>query len=177
MSIALIGLGNIIFKDDGVGIYATTFIEKNHEFTQEISIIDGGTLGFKLMDYMQEYKEIIIVDTITLADSAGSIYQVPSNELLQSTPYKQTVHEVEVLQVLQSCQFLENCANVEIIGIVADDIISVEIGLSNALKSNFEVLIETILKRLQKSNVLVSRSLNNYTLDEILNLFANPQNA
>ena len=52
----IIGVGNMLFKDEGIGIYASEYIKQNYEFDEDLEIIDGGTLGFKLMAYFQEYK-------------------------------------------------------------------------------------------------------------------------
>ena len=56
----IIGVGNMLFKDEGIGIYASEYIKQNYEFDEDLEIIDGGTLGFKLMAYFQEYKNVII---------------------------------------------------------------------------------------------------------------------
>ena len=57
----VIGVGNMLFKDEGIGIYASEYIRQNYEFDdKELEIIDGGTLGFKLMTYFQEYDNVII---------------------------------------------------------------------------------------------------------------------
>lgn len=176
MRIAVIGVGNIIFKDDGVGIYASSYIEKNYKFNKDISIVDGGTLGFKLMDYMHEYDKIIILDTISLDDTVGSVYRLPSEELLKSNPYKQTAHEVEVLQILESCQLLENSADVEIVAIVPKDIINVEIALSDDIKSNFELFVKTILDVLKSYEVISSKKAKRISLDDVINSYSNPKN-
>lgn len=68
----------MLFKDEGIGIYASEYIKQNYEFDEDLEIIDGGTLGFKLMAYFQEYKNVIILDTVSIDDEAGSIFRLPS---------------------------------------------------------------------------------------------------
>ncbi|MCG3716134.1 hydrogenase maturation protease, partial [Aliarcobacter butzleri] len=73
----IVGVGNMLFKDEGIGIYASEYIRQNYEFDDEnLEIIDGGTLGFKLMAYFQEYDNVIILDTVSIEDTAGSIYRL-----------------------------------------------------------------------------------------------------
>ena len=79
----VIGVGNMLFKDEGIGIYASEYIKQNYEFDdKELEIIDGGTLGFKLMAYFQEYDNVIILDTVSIEDEVGGIYRLPSDVLL-----------------------------------------------------------------------------------------------
>ncbi len=67
----VIGVGNLLFKDEGVGIYASKYIEENYKFEGNLEIIDGGTLGFKLMSYFQDYDNVIILDTVSIEDKVG----------------------------------------------------------------------------------------------------------
>ena len=93
----VIGVGNMLFKDEGIGIYAAEYISQNYEFDdKDLEIIDGGTLGFKLMTYFQEYDNVIILDTVSIEDEVGSIYRLPSDVLLGLGTYRKTAHEVEL---------------------------------------------------------------------------------
>ena len=130
MKIALIGAGTVIYQDEGVGVFATKYIENNYTFNQDITIVDGGVLGFQLMTYYQEFDKVIILDTITMDDKVGSIYNLPSEELLGLGSYKQTAHEVEIVEMLEICSLLEKMAIVSIIGIVPKDIETVGVGLT-----------------------------------------------
>ena len=70
----VIGVGNMLFKDEGIGIYAAEYIKQNYKFDdEELEIIDGGTLGFKLMTYFQEYDNVIILDTVAVVNEVGCV--------------------------------------------------------------------------------------------------------
>ena len=130
----VIGVGNMLFKDEGIGIYAAEYIKQNYKFDdEELEIIDGGTLGFKLMTYFQEYDNVIILDTVSIEDKAGEIYRLPSDVLLGLGNYRKTAHEVEIVEMLEIVSVLDSHANVTIIGIIPEDIISVEIGLTQSM--------------------------------------------
>ena len=92
----IIGVGNMLFKDEGIGIYASEYIKQNYDFDEDLEIIDGGTLGFKLMAYFQEYDNVIILDTVSIEDEVGGIYRLPSDVLLGLGNYRKTAHEVEI---------------------------------------------------------------------------------
>jgi hydrogenase maturation protease len=169
---AIIGIGNILFKDEGVGVYAAAYLKEN--FNIDADIVDGGTLGFKLMRYYQEYDKVIIADTISIEDEPGSIYNIPSDELLGLGTYKKTAHEVEVVEMLEICSLLENIAKVNIVGVVPKDIESVDIDLSDILKSRFSFLIDEILKELSRDGVEYHKKEREKGLEEIIFSYANP---
>lgn len=163
----VIGIGNLLFLDDGVGVIAVKYLSENFTFTPKLELLDGGTLGFNLAEYFLDYDNVFIVDTISIDDEPGSLYKVPAHELLQGENHKKTAHEVEVLQMLQACELYDKKADITIFGVVPSDISTVKIGLSEALVEKFDVLIDTLIQSIQELDIKVQRR-NNVTLQEII---------
>ncbi len=174
MKIAVIGVGNILFMDEGVGIYAGRMLEANYRFEPEIEIIDGGTLGFRLMDYFEAYDKVVILDTVSIDDLPGSIYNLPADALMGLGDYRQTVHEVEVVGMLEVCSMLDKMAEVNIVGIIPQDIQSVEINLTNALKKALPSLIEQIIRALADAGITVTPRSSQSNIDEIIAGYNDP---
>ena len=173
MRVAVIGIGNVLFCDEGVGVYAATFLQHNYSFSPSIDIVDGGTLGFKLMGYYQEYERVIIIDTVSIEDTPGSIYNLPADALLGLGKYRNTAHEVEVVEMLEICSLLPKHADVSVIGIVPEDIESVKIDLSTPIKAAFNDLVQTVLKQLESEGICaVPRG--SVSLEEIVHHYNNP---
>ena len=176
MKIAVIGAGTIIFNDEGVGVYAQKYLEKNYTFDKEITFVDGGVLGFKLMTYYQEYDKVIILDTITMdQENSGSIFSIPSEELLGLGSYKQTAHEVEIVEMLEICSLLENMADVTIVGIVPEDILSVQSNLSDIIKNKFNDFINVSLGEIKKLNVNYIKNETNFSLEDVIYSYTYPK--
>jgi hydrogenase maturation protease len=173
--IAIVGAGTVIFNDEGVGVYAAKYLEKNYDFDGDITLVDGGVLGFQLMVYYQEYDRVIILDTITMEnDKSGAIYNLPAEELLGLGSYKQTAHEVEIVEMLEICSLLENFAETSIVGIVPEDIQTVKSDLSNELKKEFFNFVNVALSELDKMGETYTKKEPEYTLEQIIDSYANP---
>jgi len=173
--VALIGSGNAFFKDEGIGLYAGKFLKENFNFEPEIEIIDGGTLGFKLMPLLQEFDEVIIVNTASDdTKKTGTITVKSTDEFLDGDLVKKTANEVEIAEMLQICSMSEAMAETIVISIVPQDIISVEVALSKALQEHWEAYIDTILKTLKNAGVFVKEKKERCSLEKILEIFANP---
>jgi hydrogenase maturation protease len=173
-SIVVVGIGNILFKDEGVGVYAGRYLEENYSFEPSIDIIDGGTLGFKLMTYYQSYDKVLILDTVSIEDTPGSVYHLPADALMGLGSYRQTAHEVEVVEMLEICSLLDKMAEVSVVGIIPEDIESVEIDLTPTLHERFGTLIETTLGELRNAGITVIPSESPKTLSEIIYSYGNP---
>ena len=164
----VIGVGNMLFKDEGIGIYASEYIKQNYEFDdKELEIIDGGTLGFKLMTYFQEYDNVIILDTVSIEDKVGEIYRLPSEVLLGLGNYRKTAHEVEIVEMLEIVSVLDSHANVTIIGIIPEDIISVGIGLTKTMENRFEEFILNGIKEIESLGIK-GRKVKNILIPDIV---------
>jgi len=172
---AIVGAGTVIYQDEGVGVYAAKYIEENYTFdNNDVTMVDGGVLGFQLMVYYQEYDKVIILDTITMDDEVGSIYNLPSEELLGLGSYKQTAHEVEIIEMLEICSLLETMAEVNIVGIVPEDIETVVVGLTQKMRDNFFHLVDAGLAELDKAGIKYSKNEVEVTLDSIIDSYSNP---
>ncbi len=162
----VIGVGNLLFCDDGIGILAIKYLQKNYTFAPEIELLDGGTLGFNLAEYFLEYDNVFIIDTISTSSDVGEIFKIASDELLGGGSYKKTAHEVEVVQMLEICELYDKKAKVTVLAIVPEDIQTVQIGLSESLKSKFDKLIKLIIQEIKSLDIEVIKT-EKFSLQDI----------
>jgi len=174
-TIALIGSGNVFFKDEGIGLYGVKYLKENYTFTPNVEIVDGGTLGFKLMPLLQEFDEVIIINTSSdETQTPCDITVKTTDEFLDGALVKKTANEVEIAEMLQICSMSEHVANTTVVSIVPKDIISVEVELSDEIKNVWEDYIATTIKVLNDLGVSLKKNSKELSLNEILNIFANP---
>ncbi|WP_345977499.1 HyaD/HybD family hydrogenase maturation endopeptidase [Sulfurimonas sp. HSL3-7] len=174
MKIAVIGVGNILFMDEGVGVYASKMLKENYVFKPEIEIVDGGTLGFKLMDYFEDYDKVVILDTVSIDDNPGSVYNLPAEALMGLGDYRKTVHEVEVVGMLEICSMLDKMAEVSVMGIIPEDILTVQINLTETVKQGLPLLLEKSVNILRAAGIDVTPKPMQQTIETILSFYDDP---
>jgi len=175
MRTALIGSGNAFFKDEGAGLYAAKFLKENYDIPPEVDIVDGGTLGFGLMPLLQEYDRVVIVNTAS--DDAlkpGTVIIRGCDTFLEESLIKKTANEVEIAEMLQICSLTEAMADTTIVSIVPEDIISVEVGLTDSVKSAWPAYIDAVLGALVPEGEARPTSLGGMALESILLAFSEP---
>lgn len=173
--VALIGSGNAFFMDEGIGLYAGKYLKENYTFEPELDIIDGGTLGFGLMPLLQEYEIVLIVNTSSDDGKiVGDIDVLSGDELIANQGIKKTANEVEITEMLQICSMANHCAQTTMVSIVPEDIISVHVGVTPALREKWTEYIDVIVDELAKCGINSTRKESVMGLDEILDQFANP---
>jgi hydrogenase maturation protease len=173
--IALIGIGNIMFHDEGLGAYLVKYIEENYEIPDHLTIVEGGTLGFKLMTYYQEYDKVIVVGTGSHEGDVGTINSESAREVMAKSPIKKTANEVEITMMIEICSFHEDMGEVQLVTMVPYDIIEVKNGLSPQTLSYMPKLVDAVIEELEKSGVSLKKIEKHVSFKEIIDVYANPK--
>jgi hydrogenase maturation protease len=118
------------------------------------------------MAYFQEYDNVIILDTVSIEDKAGEIFRLPSDVLLGLGQYRKTAHEVEIVEMLEICSVLDKHAEVTILGIIPEDIVSVEIGLTKTIEDRFEEFTLQAIKEIESIGIKAKKK-DNKTVKQI----------
>jgi hydrogenase maturation protease len=171
--IAVIGIGNILFGDEGLGVYGVAYLQANYDFFPALDLIDGGTLGMNLVDVLLSYRKVLILDTISVddADAAGTVYDLPAEVLQGLGSYRRTAHEIEVLQALELASLAgeaQSLAEVRIIGMVPQTIEQVQMNLTTAVEQAWPDLMASAVQVLHGWQVRVSPASQNKSLRQII---------
>jgi len=164
----ILGIGNVLQKDDGIGVYATTYLKSNFSFSPEIEIINGGVEGINLFSVIERSHTLLILDSIELDDTPASIYLIPSHELSGHGLNSGGAHEIGVLQVLDMLELQgKPLPDATVLGIIPHHI-TFDIALSNTLKEAFEGYINVALKFLKERGIEVLPKEKKCSLEEII---------
>ncbi|MDD5052529.1 MAG: HyaD/HybD family hydrogenase maturation endopeptidase [Sulfuricurvum sp.] len=174
MSMVVLGVGNVLEEDDGVGIYACAYLNANYTFSPKIEIINGGVEGINLLNLFLENDHIIILDTINLDDEAGSIYNIPSFELSGYGLNSGGAHEVGVMQCLDMIELMGHpLPESNVIGIIPKSI-TFHMGLSDELSEHFDSYINTVINYLKTCGVDAVKKETSVSLLSIIEEFKYP---
>ena len=164
----IIGIGNVLEKDDGLGVYASTYLQENYTFTPNIQIINGGVEGIHLLNILEEAKHLVILDSLELNDKPTSIYAIPAQEISGYGLNNGGAHEIGIIQCMDMMELQgKEVPQAIVIGIVPAEV-TFEFGLSNELTEAFEGYISVVLQYLQKHHIEYQQKEEVVTLEEII---------
>ena len=152
MKILLLGIGNLLFGDEGVGVHFINYIGENYRFESEniLDIVDGGTLAQRLIPIMVEYDHVIIVDTINAPGvKAGELYFFDFDAIPDTINWQGSAHEVEMLQTLNMMDLAGDRPHTMIMGIVPTVIELTEFSLSQDVANAIPLMEKTLLNYLK----------------------------
>jgi len=175
--IALIGIGNIMFHDEGLGAYLVKYIEENYEAHPNLTIVEGGTLGFTLMTYYQEYDKIIVVGTGSKKGPVGTLNSENAEQVMANEDAtRKTANEVEITMMIEICSFHEDMGEVQLITMVPHDIIDVKNAMTPEALAHMPALVAKTLQELDNSGIRLKRkNAEEVTFESIIDAYANPK--
>ena len=125
MSTLVLGIGNTLLKDEGIGVHATRFIHENHSPLPDTRCLDGGTLSFTLAGPIEDADNLIVIDAAQLNDDPGTVRTFVGEEMDKYLcgQTRRSVHEVSLID-LMSIARLAGCLprNRALIGIQPKDL-------------------------------------------------------
>jgi len=146
--ILICGLGNTLKRDDGLGPYIITELEKQ-ALPDGVNLIDFGTSGFKCALGIGDYDKVVFVDAIQTRKQPGQIYRIKlSRQDLLNSPslssFAVSLHESDLERILTTAALLDSYPNeVVIIGCEPEDT-NFGIGLSERLEQSISEIIDLI---------------------------------
>lgn len=171
MKVLLLGIGNLLFGDEGIGVHFVNYISKKYTFEgqHQLDIVDGGTLAQRLIPIMVEYDQIIIVDTINASGvKAGELYFFDFDVIPDAVDWQGSAHEVEMLQTLHMMDLVGDRPKTMIMGVVPTVIEATEFSLSEGVAEAIPLMEETLLNYLKGLDMHAIKQVENVTIDSIL---------
>ena len=122
MKILILGIGNILFGDEGIGPHLANFIEEKYSFSSKehsVDIIDGGTLAQRLIPIITEYDKVLLIDCVNVDDGEiGDVYSFDFDKVPDYITWNGSAHEVEMLQTLQMIEMMGDLPPTKIVGVI-----------------------------------------------------------
>ena len=170
----IIGIGNVLQKDDGLGVYAASYLFENYTFSQEIEIINGGIEGIHLFNVLENNSHVVVLDCLQLNDSPASIYAIPAKEISGYGLNNGGAHEIGILQCMDMMELQgKEIPEAIVIGIIPGEV-TFSFGLSDEIVEAFEGYISVVLQYLTKHGITHTKNENHTTLQEIMNRAKDP---
>jgi hydrogenase maturation protease len=153
----ILGVGCILFTDEGFGIRVIEKIQELYEFPENVSVVDGGVLGLNLLGVISEADHLIVVDAVRNKGETGSLYRLEGNAIPERIRAKNSLHQVDFLEALTMCQALDKVPETVILGVEPEDIDTLGIELTPSVKPKIAPVIDMVLKELDNLGVVYSK--------------------
>lgn len=117
MTTVVLGLGNLVHADDGVGIHAIEWLRRDPRVPPGVVLIDGGTQGLSLIPHISGFQRILVIDAVNAGKEPGTLIRL-EGDALQTLPGKPSVHQLGFADLMIAMKLLgEPPEEVVVIGV------------------------------------------------------------
>lgn len=143
----ILGVGNPFRRDDGIGPAVLQHLQAENTL-EGIDLLDGGTDGFSLLEYIKGYEHVLVIDAVDMGMPPGEIRMFsPDEAKLTIQTDALSTHGFGLAEVLGLMETLGIETNLQIIGIQVKDIRLGE-GMSPEVLSKVEDICELVKEHL-----------------------------
>ncbi|MBV6476870.1 MAG: HyaD/HybD family hydrogenase maturation endopeptidase [Rhodocyclaceae bacterium] len=108
MRTVILGIGNTILSDEGVGVHAAERLRAAYELPEGVEVIDGGTAGMELLDPLSDVDLLLVLDAVKARRAPGTVILLTGDEVPVFFRAKLSPHQVSICDVLASLEFAGN---------------------------------------------------------------------
>ena len=152
--IVILGVGNILLRDEGFGVRVIEELDRRYAFPPHVKVVDGGTQGLWLLSTLQEADHLIVVDAVLGGGAPGCLYRLTKDDLPKGLRAKQSAHDSDLVEALNLCALLETGpTSVVVLGVEPENIQPYGLELTPTIASKVEDVIQMVIDELKKRNV------------------------
>ena len=153
MTTTVLGLGNILLQDEGVGVHAVNAVKGRYAFPPDVEVIDGGTLGLDLLPLIEKRDRLLFVDAVDFGKEPGYIGVIDDDAIPSTLLAKMSVHHIGLSDVLFAAKLLDiRPSKVRLIGVQPQSL-DVGLDMTECISGRMEKIIELIIQTLKEWNI------------------------
>jgi len=148
--ILVVGVGNSIQKDDGVGIHAINALA-GRSLPEDVDLLDGGTMGIELLPWLERRETIIFIDAVDASMTPGTIFRFEPQQIDYDITPKMSIHQIGLIDAL-AMSTLNGVSprRVVILG-VQPAVVDWGEDLTDAVKPAVEKVVNRVLNEIETS--------------------------
>ncbi len=127
MRIVVLGIGNILLTDEGVGVRTIEALERDYVLPPEVEVIDGGTCGMEMLEQLENLDGLIVVDCVRANQPPATPILLKGDDVPVFFKTKLSPHQVSLSDVLASLEFTGRAPKA--IAIVGMQPVSMNLGM------------------------------------------------
>jgi len=144
MRIIVLGVGNTLLSDEGVGVRAIERLAQDYRLPPEVEIIDGGTTGMEMLEDLSGTDHLLIVDAVRSGKPPATMVRIAGDDVPVFFKTKLSPHQIGLSDVLATLAFMgEAPGTVTVIGVEP-----VSLGTSMALSPEVEAILPRVVDQL-----------------------------
>lgn len=149
IGVLVLGLGNVLLGDDGLGAAAVARLERDYLAPPRMRLEDGGTLGLSLLGLLAESEHVILVDAIQVDSPPGTLVRLDGADVSDAVRDRLSPHQVGVADLLDAARLIDSYPDtVTLLGLVPDSL-DLAVARSAVVDDRLDELVAAVVREVQ----------------------------
>jgi hydrogenase maturation protease len=151
--ITVMGIGNPLVKDEGVGIRVIETMMNTLAFPDNVRLVDAGTMGMGILNLFQDCDYLLVIDAVDgTGEPAGTVVRMTPADMAPNT-IKHSMHDMRLVDVLEAAMLMGTQPEVDCVGIQILDMDGIAIGLTPELEEAVPRAVDAALSILAERGI------------------------
>lgn len=153
--ILVLGLGNILLGDEGVGVRVVERLHEKYELPDEVQALDGGVRGLALLPYLEGVRRLLIVDAVAAGKEPGSLIRMEGDDVPAFLSPKVSPHQEGLADLLIAARLTDLYPEEVVLWGVEPAVTETGLELSPPVAARVDDLVERVVEELRRWGVEV----------------------
>lgn len=150
MKSLVLGIGNVLLQDEGVGIHALEELQRRYAFDEDVEFLDGGTAGIELLRYLDGRDRVLIVDAVAAGHAPGSVFRVEGEDVPRMFHVRISPHQIGLTDVLASALISDALPAEMVLFGVEPAVMTTGLALSPVVEKSLDKLVGAVVEELRR---------------------------
>ena len=151
MGALILGVGNILLGDEGIGIRVVEELENRYLFPEEVMLLDGGTAGIELLRYIEGRDLLILIDAMRADLPPGTVFKVEGEDVPKRFMTRISPHQIGLSDLLAAGMLSDHIPKRITLFGIEPECLETGITLSPAVEGSLEKIIDAVLDELDEA--------------------------
>ena len=149
MDILVLGIGNVLLTDEGVGVRALNELERRYTFPENVELLDGGTAGIELLRHIRNRDYLIIIDAMKFDQEPGTVSRVEGQDVPAAFRTRISPHQLGLSDLLAAAMLTDELPKNLVLFGVEPESLDIGLDLTDTVEASLEKLTGAILEELR----------------------------
>ncbi len=147
--VVVLGLGNLIRSDDGVGVHAVRVLMQDPRVPEGVEVIEGGTTGLNLLPAIEDATHVLALDAVNTGAAAGTLRRFDLSQL-GPLPGSPSVHQLGFADLMEALRWMDKASKQMVLLGVQPEETGWGDALSPSVSAALPQLVQAALDELQQ---------------------------
>ena len=149
MDILILGIGNVLLTDEGVGVRALKELERRYIYPENVELLDGGTAGIELLRHIRNRDYLIIIDAMKWNQKPGTVARVEGDDVPAAFRTRISPHQLGLSDLLAAAMLTDELPKNLVLFGVEPESLDIGLDLTDTVEASLEKLTGAIIDELR----------------------------